>query len=74
LDAAGGGIAFWAVGYAFAYGGDLGTNGTTFVGNQGFFLKGDEFRFENWFFQFAFASVPSCTSCTSFGISHHITC
>jgi Amt family ammonium transporter len=35
LDSAGGGLAFWAVGYAFAYGGDDPTKGFTFIGNTG---------------------------------------
>jgi Ammonium Transporter Family len=61
LDSAGGGIAFWAVGYAFAYGGDSKEGGKTFIGTQGFFLQNDEIRFENWFFQFAFACALSCT-------------
>lgn len=45
--------------YAFAYGGDD-MGGKTFVGNKGFFLQGDdEIRYENWFFQFAFACALS---------------
>jgi Amt family ammonium transporter len=38
LDSCGGGIAFWATGYAFAYGGDD-DGGKTFVGNANFFLR-----------------------------------
>ena len=65
LDSAGGGIAFWSVGYAFAYGGDSVSDGNaTFVGNRGFFMQNDTIRFENWFFQFAFACAVSCTSCS----------
>ena len=60
LDSAGGGLAFWSVGYAFAYGGDGDAGGKTFVGNKGFFMQGDEIRFEYWFFQFAFACAVSC--------------
>ena len=62
LDSAGGGLAFWAVGYAFAYGGD-GAEGTdkTFIGNRGFFLQNEDIRLENWLFQFAFACALSCT-------------
>ena len=61
LDSAGGGIAFWSIGYAFAYGGDSVSDGTiTFVGSQGFFMQNDTIRFENWFFQFAFACAVSC--------------
>lgn len=58
LDSCGGGLAFWAVGYAFAYGGDD-DGPKTFVGTRGFFLKGDDIQFENWFFQFAFACALS---------------
>ena len=60
LDSCGGGIAFWATGYAFAYGGDNSDATKTFVGNQGFFLKGDnDINLEFWFFQFAFACAVS---------------
>jgi Amt family ammonium transporter len=58
LDSCGGGLAFWSVGYAFAYGGDN-AGSKTFVGNAGFFLQGDDIRLENWFFQFAFACALS---------------
>merc|ERR1719428_1326564 len=33
LDACGGALGFWTVGYAFAYGGD-----TRYIGNSNFFL------------------------------------
>lgn len=62
LDSCGGGIAFWACGYAFAYGGDSldgADTGKTFVGNRGFFLQNDNIALENWFFQFAFACALS---------------
>jgi Amt family ammonium transporter len=60
LDSCGGGLAFWSVGYALAYGGDDPEDeDKTFVGNKGFFLKGDDIRLENWFFQFAFACALS---------------
>ncbi len=59
LDSCGGGLAFWACGYAFAYGGDDEEGDKTFIGNAGFFLKGDDIRLENWFFQFAFACALS---------------
>lgn len=57
LDVCGAAIAFWATGYAFAYGGD-GTNDKdiTFVGTKNFFaidLTDDAL----WFFQFAFCST-----------------
>jgi Amt family ammonium transporter len=57
LDSAGGGLAYWACGWAFSYGGDDGT-GTTFVGNKNFFLMGEVLHHQ-WFFQFAFASALS---------------
>ena len=50
---------FWAVGYAFAYGGDDPTKGKTFIGNEGFFLASGDIEFHNWFFQFAFACALS---------------
>lgn len=60
LDACGGAIAFWSVGYAFAYGGgDPDKKG--FIGNKGFFLAdfttGEELI--GWFFQFAFAATAA---------------
>lgn len=59
LDSAGGGLTFWAVGYAFAYGGDLQYGPKTFVGNTNFFLMNDDVDYSFWFFQFAFASALS---------------
>ena len=60
LDSCGGGLAFWSVGYALAYGGDDSESpDKTMAGNKGFFLKGDDIRLENWFFQFAFACALS---------------
>lgn len=59
LDSCGGGIAFWAVGYAFAYGGDVQGGPKTFVGNTDFFLMYDNVDFAFWFFQFAFACAVS---------------
>jgi Amt family ammonium transporter len=52
LDSCGGALAFWSVGYAFAYGGTH-----TFIGNTNFFLIDTDF--ETWFFQFAFACALS---------------
>jgi len=58
LDSCGGGLAFWAVGYAFAYGGqDSGPK--TFIGHTNFFLMDPNARFEEWFFQFGFACATS---------------
>ena len=58
LDSAGGCIAFWSVGYAFAYGGDDPNRGTTFIGNTNFFLMAGV-DMEQWFFQFAFTCALS---------------
>ena len=58
LDSCGGGLAFWAVGYAFAYGGDD-EGDKTFIGNSGFFLASGDVALHNWFFQFAFACALS---------------
>ena len=57
LDSCGGGLAFWATGFAFAYGGDD-DGGKTFIGSSNFFLR-DGVDYESWFFQFAFACALS---------------
>jgi len=66
LDACGSGLAFFAVGYAFAYGGtphdtmevythDPVETPITFIGTQNFFLMGmDNYSF--WMYQYAFAA------------------
>ena len=60
LDACGGALGFWSVGYAFAF--DTLTSGErTFIGNHNFFLRdyqtGPEYI--NWFLQFAFAATSA---------------
>jgi len=59
LDSCGGGLMFWICGYAFAYGGDDPEKGITYIGNSGFFLMGDDIKYEMFFFQFAFACALS---------------
>lgn len=57
LDACGGAIGFYTVGYAFAYGDD-GSKETAFIGTELFGLRG----FDEWagfFFQFAFAATAA---------------
>ena len=56
LDACAAAIAYFCVGYAFAYGGDSTANGTTFVGTSNFFGTGD-ISLPFFFYQYTFAAM-----------------
>jgi Amt family ammonium transporter len=60
LDACGGALGFWSVGYALAYGG-ASSDKKAFIGNSGFFLAGMSTGAEliGFFFQFAFAATAA---------------
>ncbi|KAL7558883.1 hypothetical protein ACA910_019419 [Epithemia clementina (nom. ined.)] len=55
LDACGAAVAFFAVGYAFAFG-ETDSTGFTFLGKRNFFLTGDVDQ-GFWFFEFAFSAT-----------------
>lgn len=59
LDACGAAVAYFVVGYAFAFGGmDLSSSAKTFVGNRNFFLMDvDDMAF--WLFQYAFSAASA---------------
>ena len=56
LDACGASLAFYAVGYAFAFGGQNDTEDITFIGSKNFFSMGDVDQ-GFWFFEFAFSAT-----------------
>lgn len=56
LDACAAAIAFYTVGYGFAYGGEADQTKITFIGNKYFFGYGVE-NFGFWFFQYAFSAA-----------------
>mmetsp|Transcript_8705 Transcript_8705/g.21842 ORF Transcript_8705/g.21842 Transcript_8705/m.21842 type:complete len:542 (+) Transcript_8705:54-1679(+) len=55
LDACGAAIAFYLVGYAFAFGGQSSTTATTFIGIKDFASVGESASF--WFFQYTFSAT-----------------
>jgi len=57
LDACGGALGFYTVGYGFAFGGADSEN-VNFIGNSNFALRGDV-NFSFFFFQFAFAATAA---------------
>ena len=61
LDTCGAAIAFFAVGYAFAYGGEDPESPTkTFIGTSGFFLKNiSDDKLAMWIFEYAFAATST---------------
>ncbi|CAB9521577.1 Ammonium transporter 1 member [Seminavis robusta] len=56
LDACGAAIAYFCVGYGFAFGGDSTATGTTFIGTENFFGTGD-IDLPVFFFQYTFAAA-----------------
>ena len=62
LDACGGALGFYTVGYGFAYGSASGDyTQVRFIGNYNFFLMGISggYGYITWFFQFAFAATAA---------------
>ena len=56
LDALLGGVTYWAVGWAVAYG----KHGNSFVGGSNFFGYGmDKADYPKWFFQYVFAATAA---------------
>lgn len=58
LDACGAAMAYFCVGYAFAFGGDATGEGTTFIGTSNFFGTGD-IDLPFFFFQYTFCAASA---------------
>ena len=58
LDACGAALAFFSVGFAFAFGGQDTESGTTFIGKENFFLMEVE-DLAYWLFQYAFSAASA---------------
>lgn len=56
LDACGAAIAFYTIGYAFAFGGQNENSNKTFIGTKNFFYSGDVDP-AVWFFEYAFSAT-----------------
>jgi Amt family ammonium transporter len=63
LDALIGGVSYWAIGWAFAYGAtgpDRKESTSVFIGFAEFFAIGmDDSLYPSWFFQFVFAATAA---------------
>jgi ammonia channel protein AmtB len=59
LDACGAGIAFMFFGYGIAYGGGSDDSAWSFVGNDSFFLTGNDLEPDFVFFQYAFCATAA---------------
>jgi len=61
LDACGGALGFFCIGFAFAFGDSDSTSGNTFIGGRKYYFLMDMSGtdYVDWFFQFAFAAATA---------------